>query len=158
MGRRHFTLLTGGALTASLWSWLTADPAAAGQIIHGRRVGESAVTHIEDRVRQLRRDDDLDNGEQLLTEADASLGMVVGLLKRRSYTDDHGARLHAAAADPARIKAWAAFDAEDECDDATFLAALHSARSSNDIVLGSHILAFGPSPRTTAGGPPTPRP
>ncbi|MGW7517808.1 XRE family transcriptional regulator [Streptomyces sp. NPDC054796] len=142
MDRRRFTLLTGTTLSTTLWAWLTADPAAAGQIAHSRRLGESAVAHIESRVRYLRHADDIDGGGQLLAETDSSLRLVVRLLKDRSYTDAHGARLHAAAADLARMHAWASFDVHDTCDDHTFNAALRSAHSSSDTALGSHILAF----------------
>lgn len=142
MDRRHFTLLTGTTLTASLWAWLTADPAAAGQITHARRIGETAVAHVEDRVRQLRHADDTDGGGQLLTETAAAIELVIRLLKDRSYTDAHGCRLHAAAADLARMHAWADFDINDQCADGVFHAALRSAHASGDPVLGSHILAF----------------
>ncbi|MFD3920169.1 XRE family transcriptional regulator [Streptomyces sp. NPDC058595] len=142
INRRTFVHLTGGALTTSLWSWLTADPAAAGQITHGRRLGEAAVTHIEERVRQLRREDDIDGGGQLLTETALSLRMTVRLLKDRNCTNEHGARLLAAAADFARMHAWATFDVHDTCADGTFDAALRSAHAASDPLLGSHILAF----------------
>ncbi|MEV4975376.1 XRE family transcriptional regulator [Streptomyces scopuliridis] len=142
LSRRHFAQLTGVALTASLWSWLTADPAAAGQITHSSRLGEKAVAHIETRVRQLRREDDTDGGGQLLTETSLSLQMVVHLLKDRTYTDAHGARLHAAAADLARMHAWAVFDVHDACADSIFQTALRSAHAASDTALGSHILAF----------------
>jgi tetratricopeptide (TPR) repeat protein len=142
MDRRHFALLTGSTLTASLWAWLTADPAAAGQITHARRIGETAVVRVEERVRQLRHADDLDGGGQLLTETAAALELVVRLLKDRSYTDAHGSRLHAAAADLARMHAWADFDINEQCADGVFHAALRSAHASGDPVLGSHVLAF----------------
>lgn len=142
MERRHFIRLTGAPLTASLWAWMTADPAAAGQITHARRIGERTVAHIEERVRQLRHADDADGGGQLLTETASSLELVVRLLKDRSYTDAHGARLHAAAADLSRMHAWATFDVEDTCADGIFHAALRSAHASADTALGSHILAF----------------
>ncbi|WP_424893427.1 XRE family transcriptional regulator [Streptomyces sp. XH2] len=153
LDRRHFTHLTGIALTASLWSWLTADPAAAGQIAQGRRLGETAVAHIEDRVRQLRHADDLDGGGQLLTESSSTLQMVVELLKNRSYTDQHGARLHAAAADLARMHAWAAFDLNDSCADGIFHAALRSAHAADDPALGAHILAFWSIAANNTGRP-----
>ncbi|MEU9796442.1 transcriptional regulator [Streptomyces sparsogenes] len=142
MDRRDFTFLTGTTLTASLWAWLTADPAAAGQITQARRLGEKAVARVENRVRQLRHDDDLDGGGQLLTETASSLQLVVQLLKDRSYTNAHGARLHAAAADLARMHAWAIFDVHNHCPDGIFNAALRSAHASADNSLGSHILAF----------------
>ncbi|MFD8970163.1 XRE family transcriptional regulator [Streptomyces sp. NPDC059568] len=153
MDRRLFVHLTGGALTASLWSWLTADPAAAGQLTHSRRLGETSITHVEERVRQLRHADDVDGGGQLLTETALSLQMTVRLLKDRSYTDAHGARLHAAAADLARMHAWAAFDVHDTCADSIFEAALRSAHAASDTALGSHILAFWSIAANNSGRP-----
>ncbi len=142
MDRRNFILVTGSALTASLLSWLTSDPAAAGQIAGGRRIGEAAVDHIERRVRELRHIDDTDGGGQLIAEASASLDMVVTLLKDRTYTDAQGSRLHAAAADFARMRAWAAFDVHDVCADTAFDGALRAAHAASDPALGAHILAF----------------
>ncbi|MFE2938485.1 XRE family transcriptional regulator [Streptomyces sp. NPDC059255] len=142
MDRRHFTLLTGTTLTTSLWAWLTADPAAAGQLARARRLGETEVARVEERVRQLRHADDIDGGGQLLAETAVGLELVVNLMKNRSYTNAHGARLHAAAADLARMHAWATFDVHDTCADGVFHAALRSAHASGDTVLGSHILAF----------------
>ncbi|MFE0190717.1 XRE family transcriptional regulator [Streptomyces sp. NPDC058989] len=142
MHRRTFITLTTGTLTASLWEWLTADPVAAGQIAQGRRLGEAAVSHIEQRVRDLRHADDTDGGGQLLTETAAAKDLVVNLLKNRTYTDPHGARLHAAAADLSRMNAWATFDVHDTCDDGVFEASLHAAHAASDTALGGHILAF----------------
>ncbi|MEU5431003.1 XRE family transcriptional regulator [Streptomyces olivoreticuli] len=153
MQRRHFTQLTGVALTGSLWAWLTADPAAAGQITQGHRLGEAAVAHIEERVRQLRHADDIDGGGQLLAETSTSQQMLVHLLKDRTYTDAHGARLHAAAADLTRMHAWALFDLQDVCADALFNSALHSAHASGDPALGSHILAFWSIAANNSGRP-----
>ncbi|MEW1548310.1 hypothetical protein [Streptomyces tsukubensis] len=156
--RRHFVQLTGGALTASLWAWITADPAAAGQIAHGRRLGEAAVGGIEGRVRLLRRADDADGGGQVLTETALSLRMTVRLLKDRTYSDAHGARLHAAVADLTRMHAWAAFDLHDTCDDAVFRAALRAAHTA-DPALGAHTSwRSGPSPPVASAEPPTRRP
>ncbi|MFB6926397.1 XRE family transcriptional regulator [Streptomyces noursei] len=142
MDRRNRLLLTGVALTTSLWEWLTADPAVAGQITQGRRLGEAAVARLEQRVLALRHDDDIDGGGELVREADSALRLVASLLEQRTYSDAHGARLHAAAADLARMKAWAIFDVHDTCDDATFEAALHTAHAADDPALGCHILAF----------------
>lgn len=136
------TFLTGTAITASMLSWLTADPAAAGQISSARRLGEDAVAHIERRVADLRRADDVDGGGQLLTEAGASLALVTGLLRDRSYTDAHGRRLYAAAADLARQRGWAAFDVHGVCDDGAYQTALRAAHAAGDDALGANVLAF----------------
>jgi hypothetical protein len=142
MDRRNFIRITGTTLTGSLLAWLTADPAAAGQIAGGRRISEPAVARVEERVRQLRLADDADGGGQLVTEASASLRLVAGLLRDRSYTDAHGARLHAAAADLTRMTAWGIFDVEDVCADTVFDSALRAAQAASDPALGAHVLAF----------------
>ncbi|MFR9727430.1 transcriptional regulator [Streptomyces sp. MS19] len=153
MDRRQFTQLTGTALTTLLWMWLTADPVAAGQLTRGRRLGEAAIGHVEERVRQLRRTDDIDGGGQLLAEAAVALDFVVSLLTTRSYSHAHGARLYAAAADLARMHAWARFDAHDQCADEVFHAALRAAHASGDPVLGSHVLAFWSIAANNTGRP-----
>lgn len=140
--RRNFILIAGGTLTASLLAWLSADPAAAGQAAGGRRIGEAGVARIEERVRQLRLADDADGGGQLATEASATLRLAAGLLKDRSYTDAHGTRLYAAAADLSRMIGWSDFDLQDTCTDAAFDGALRSAQAAGDPALGAHILAF----------------
>ncbi|MGW2105084.1 XRE family transcriptional regulator [Streptomyces sp. NPDC001948] len=141
MQRRSF-ILGSTALTASLFSWLTADPAAAGEITSGRRIGEATVTHIERQIRALRRTDDEDGGGTLIRETKAATAMVTELLDSRSYSLDHGQRLYAAAADLERMRAWAIFDVHGSCDDRIFKSALHSAHSAQDSALGAHILTF----------------
>ncbi|WP_314223567.1 helix-turn-helix domain-containing protein [Streptomyces zaehneri] len=141
MHRRSF-IFSSTALTASLFSWLTADPAAASGITSGRRIGEAAVTHIERKVSALRRTDDEDGGGTLIREAEAGNAMVADLLENRSYSLDHGRRLYAAAADLERMRAWAIFDVHGSCDDRIFKSALHSAHSADDPALGAHILTF----------------
>ncbi|MGR7000728.1 transcriptional regulator [Yinghuangia aomiensis] len=140
--RRDFITITGTTLTASLWAWLTAEPAAAGQITHGRRIGEEAVAHIERRAAELRHADDVDGGGSVITETAATLTLVASLLRDRTYTDTHGARLYAAAADIARQHAWARFDVHGECADRVFATALRAAHAAGDTELGGNVLAF----------------
>ncbi|MEV7959053.1 XRE family transcriptional regulator [Streptomyces sp. NPDC087532] len=141
MHRRSF-VLGSTALTTTLFSWLTADPAAAGEITSGRRIGEAAVTHIERKVRTLRRTDDEDGGGTLIRETASANEMVVDLLENRSYSLDHEKRLYAAAADLERMRAWAIFDVHGLCNDRIFKSALHSAHSAAEPALAAHILTF----------------
>ncbi|WP_240796306.1 transcriptional regulator [Streptomyces sp. RFCAC02] len=152
MDRRSFTL-TGGALTGSLLAWLTTDPAAAGQITSARRIGETAVARIEQRVGELRRADDTGGGGQLLDHTATLLRLVTRLLRDRSYTDAHGLRLYAAAADLARQRAAARFDVYDRCDDGLFEVALRAARTAGDDALGANILGFWATAAANTGRP-----
>ncbi|TLS46083.1 helix-turn-helix transcriptional regulator [Streptomyces montanus] len=141
MHRRSF-IFSSAALTSSLLSWLTADPAAAGELASGRRIGASAVTAIERRVRELRQTDDEDGGGTLLSQTTAVKDVVTDLLENRSYSLAHERRLFGAAADLERMRAWAMFDVDGVCDDRVFQAALHAAHSADDPALGAHILTF----------------
>jgi hypothetical protein len=140
MHRRTF-VLSSAAITSSLLAFLIAEPAEAQQLT-GRRIGEGAVTLIERQVRSLRLADDADGGGALIAGANAGLSMVADLLSNRSFTLAHGRRLYAAAADLTRIRAWAAFDVYDRCDDQTFKSALQCAHAADDTELGAHILTF----------------
>ncbi|MGW2055924.1 transcriptional regulator [Streptomyces sp. NPDC001840] len=140
--RRELVLIAGGTLTASLLAWITADPAAAGQLTQGNRIGEAAVARLEDRVRTLRRTDDEDGGGIIIAETSSALALVAGLLRTRSYTDAHGRRLYAAAADLARQRAAALFDVEGECADGAYDTALRAAHIAGDTALGANVLAF----------------
>lgn len=140
--RRELVLVAGGTLTASLLAWMTADPVAAGQLTQGRRIGEAAVERIEQRVRMLRRLDDADGGGTILTETASALALVSGMIRNRSYTDTHGVRLYAAAADLARQRAAALFDVRGQCADGTFETALRAAHIAGDQALGANVLAF----------------
>ncbi|MFJ6380095.1 XRE family transcriptional regulator [Kitasatospora sp. NPDC092039] len=152
MDRRTF-FLGSTAMTAALFSWLTADPVAAAQLTTGRRIGEGAVTTIERRVRELRLADDEDGGGTLIRDTAAALEAVTELLTNRSYTLAHQSRLYAAGADLARMRAWAAFDVNGRCDDVAFKAALQAAHAADDPALGAHILTFWAAAAYNCGRP-----
>ncbi|MEU6351618.1 transcriptional regulator [Streptomyces sp. NPDC047072] len=140
--RRELVLIAGGMLTATLLAWITADPAAAGQITTGRRIGEAAVARIEARVSELRHSDDAEGGGIILEETDSALALVTSLIRNRSYSNAHGARLYAAATDLARQRAAAMLDVHGECADETFDSALRAARIAGDNALGANVLNF----------------
>src|SRR5262249_52407325 len=83
--RRELILIAGGTLPTSLLAWITAAPAAAGQLTHGHRIGEAAVARLEQRVHALRRMDDADGGGTIIPETSSALALVEGLLRTRSY-------------------------------------------------------------------------
>ncbi|MGW1623066.1 transcriptional regulator [Streptomyces sp. NPDC002172] len=140
--RRELVLISGGTLTAALLNWLTADPVAAGQLTTGQRIGEAGVAKIEARAQMLRETDDEDGGGSVLAEASSALTLVNGIIHHRTYSDAHGARLYAAAADLARQRAAALFDTRGDCADDTFMTALRAARVAQDDALGANVLSF----------------
>jgi len=149
--RRDLVLIAGGTLTAALLAWLTADPAAAGQLTTGRRIGEAAIARIEDRAAMLRRMDDEDGGGTILTEASSALALTVALIRDRSYSDVHGTRLYAVASDLARQRAAALFDVHGVCADGPYETALRAAKAAQDDALGANCLAFWASSAYNTG-------
>ncbi|GAA0935074.1 helix-turn-helix transcriptional regulator [Nonomuraea longicatena] len=140
--RRELALISGGALTASLFAWITADPVAAGQITTGQRIGDGALSRLEERARVLRRMDDADGGGIILSETASALALATGLLRDRRYSNAHGSRLYAVASDLARQRAAALFDVRGECADGAFETALRAAHIAGDNALGANCLAF----------------
>ncbi|MFF7098072.1 transcriptional regulator [Streptomyces rubradiris] len=140
--RRELALIAGSTLTATLLAWITADPAAAGQMTTGRRIGEAAVARVEARAAALRHTDDADGGATILEETRSSFSLVTGLLRTRTCSDHHRGRLYAAASDLARQRAAALFDVHGQCADGAFETALRAARIADDDALGANVLNF----------------
>jgi len=149
--RRDLVLIAGGTLTATLLAWLVADPDAAAQITAGRRVEEAAVARLETRAAALRHMDDADGGGAVLTEAASTLALTVHLIRDRSYSTAHGARLYAVASDLARQRAAALFDTGGECADGAYETALRAARAAGNEPLGANCLAFWSSATYNTG-------
>lgn len=140
--RRELVRLTGGTLTATLLAWICADPAAAGQVTTGSRIGEEAVARIEKIVDKLRRRDDADGGGTILQDSASALALARGLLEHGNATSAHRTRLWAAASDLARQRAAARFDVTGVCADRTFEGAMHFADMAGDKALGANALSF----------------
>ncbi|MGH3904601.1 MAG: hypothetical protein ACRDTE_10475, partial [Pseudonocardiaceae bacterium] len=121
----------------------------------GKRVDHAVVDDLERVADARRRLDDALGGGSLLPATREDLRLVVALLKNSSYTQEVGRRLHAVAAEFARIAGWLAFDTNQPAlAQRYFMAALRSAHVSGDRALGASILscmsvqaAFSDSPR-----------
>ncbi|MFI1831389.1 XRE family transcriptional regulator [Streptomyces sp. NPDC020412] len=155
MDRRKFIIVSGVTLTALLHDWLTANPDIAHATARGgRRVSASMVDRIEARISELQRDDDAYGGGDLITEAEAHLSLAHQLLAHSSYTSAQGARLHAQAADLARMCGWMAFDAGRHATaQRYFNAALRAARTSGDVLLCANVFAFAAVQHYSVGNP-----
>ncbi|MFE7130883.1 XRE family transcriptional regulator [Streptomyces sp. NPDC057638] len=155
MDRRKFIIVSGVTLTAMLHNWLTAHPDIAHATAQaGRRVSGLTVDRIAARITELQRDDDTYGGGDLITEAEAHLSLVHQLLAHGSYTGEQGCRLHAQAADLARMCGWMAFDAGRHATaQRYFSSAMRAARTSGDALLSANVLAFASIQHYSVGNP-----
>ncbi len=142
MERRHFMAMTGLTPTAVAHQWLL-DPARVAASVLGTRIDHTVVDDLE-RVAQARRHlDDALGGGSLLPATREDLRLVVALLKNSSYNDDVGQRLHAVAAEFARLTGWLAFETNQPAlAQRYFLAALRAAHTSGDRAIGANILGY----------------
>lgn len=109
MDRRTFIGTTAGGLITmcEAWSGALATPA----IGDGRgAVTLEAVNHLETRVHELWRLDDVLGGGGCLEVGVADLRQVTNLIRTRRYDAEVGLRLHALAGKLSRFCGWAAFD------------------------------------------------
>ena len=109
MDRRHFLVVTGGALTAFAHDWLF-DPARITAAVAGRRIDHAVVDDLERLADASRKLDDALGGASLLRTSREHLRLVVEILSNASYPEDVGNRLYAVAAEFARIAGTLAWD------------------------------------------------
>jgi hypothetical protein len=102
-------------------------------------IAKRLVTRIESRAAALRKMDDADGGGAVLTEAASALVLTVHLIRDRSYSEQHGRRLYAAASDLARQRAAALFETSGGCTDGAYETALRAARAAGDNALGKRV-------------------
>ncbi len=153
MERRHFMAMTGLSLTAVAHQWLL-DPARVAASVLGKRVDHEVADDLERVANARRRLDDALGGGSLLPATREDLRLVLALLRNSSYTEDVGRRLHAVAAEFARIAGWLAFEINQHAlAQRYFLAALRAAHVSEDRALGANILGFMGSQAANSSSP-----
>jgi len=143
MDRRHFLVVTGGALTTFAHDWLF-DPDRIAAAVKGKRIDHAVVDDLE-RVADARRrlDDTLGGGAALLRSVREDLRLVIEILSNASYTEDVGKRLHAVAAEFARITGGLANDLDQQAlGQRYYLSALRAAHASGDRGVGAHVLSW----------------
>ncbi|MGH4012614.1 MAG: hypothetical protein ACRDSL_01475 [Pseudonocardiaceae bacterium] len=118
-------------------------PARVAASVLGKRVDHAVVEDLERVVEARRRLDDALGGGSLLPATREDLRLVVALLKNSSYTEEVGQRLHAVAAEFARLAGWLAYDSNQHAlAQRYFMAALRAAHVSGDRAVGANILGF----------------
>ncbi|MGH3938576.1 MAG: hypothetical protein ACRDTG_08045 [Pseudonocardiaceae bacterium] len=142
MDRRHFVALTGTGLTTIAHDWML-DPERVTAAARGQRVDHTVVDDLERVADARRRLDDRFGGDRVFRVVREDLLLVTEMLDNSNYTHEIGRRLHAIAAEFARIAGTRALDNDDQATaQRYFLAGLRAAHSSNDRAIGANILAF----------------
>jgi hypothetical protein len=91
--------------------WLSADPPQRIELSAGRRVGESLISAVEQRVIQLRHADDYISGRSSYALVRQELRAATDLLRNAALTDAQARRVLSAAGELAQLAAWVAADA-----------------------------------------------
>jgi hypothetical protein len=101
------------------------------------RVDHKAVDDLERVVDIRRHQDDVLGGGAVFAVVATDLRLTVDMLRRCPYTEAVGRRLHAVAAEQARLAGWAAFDAGDHTRaQLLWLAGLRASHEAGDKSLG----------------------
>ncbi|WP_089157881.1 helix-turn-helix domain-containing protein [Micromonospora sp. NBS 11-29] len=90
--------------------WLITDPPQRYELDAGRRVGDSTVERVRQRVRQLRRLDDHLGGSETYAMVTAELAETVALLREGSHSEPVGGDLLVVIADLCQLAGFVAED------------------------------------------------
>jgi transcriptional regulator with XRE-family HTH domain len=91
--------------------WLSADPPQRFELDSGRRVGESLISAVEQRVIQLRHADDYISGRSSYALVRKELQAATDLLRDGVLTEAQSRRVLSATGELAQLAAWVAADA-----------------------------------------------
>jgi hypothetical protein len=140
MDRRGFLTISGDGVAALSSSWLALEPARLTDALAGGRVDAQIVSQIEHSVPGLRQMDERLGGEGVRRLVDAELGVVTDLLAHGSYGERLGQRLHATAAELARVAGWVSFDAGfHTAAQRYWVTALHAAHAADERIIGANV-------------------
>jgi hypothetical protein len=138
--------------------WLSADKPQLIELGAGRRIGDSLVSTVEYRVRQLRRADDFVSGRASHALVREELQATARLLDDGALTDEQSRRVLTAIGELAQLAAWVAADAGLYREAAGYaqggVLAAHAAGdqplAANNISTLSYQLANTGNPRAAA--------
>lgn len=141
MERRSFLYLTGAALTAPAYQWLTQEPGRLTSALSGDRVPAELADRFPIMIAQLREMDDVAGGDNVLALVQRHFEWVTGMLDTASYDERTGRNLHVALAELGQLAGWTAFDAGQQgLAQRYYTTALRAAHNADDRPLGAHIL------------------
>jgi hypothetical protein len=122
--------------------WLSADKPQLIELGAGRRVGDSLVSTVEQRVIQLRRADDFVSGRASHALVREELHATTRLLDDGALTDEQSRRLLTATGELAQLAAWVAADAGLYREAAGYTqGGVLAAHAANDQPLAANIIS-----------------
>ncbi|MGH3753637.1 MAG: hypothetical protein ACRDRP_13235 [Pseudonocardiaceae bacterium] len=140
--RRRFVVISGTTLTAFAHDWLL-DPARVAASMQGKRADHAVVDDLERVAEARRRLDDALGGTTVFRAVREDLLLVTEILDNARYTEEVGQRLHAVAAEFARLAGTLAYHNNNPALAQRYLlAGLRAAHSSGDRAVGANILSW----------------
>ncbi|WP_326641868.1 hypothetical protein OG884_03000 [Streptosporangium sp. NBC_01755] len=112
------------------------------------------VSHLEQRLDDLRHLDDVLGSGELRQIAIAELQLISSLADKAAYNSDAGRRLFATVCEAARICGWQHFDAgRQAAAQKYFITALRASATAGDPEIGANVLAFMAIQTYSVGNP-----
>jgi hypothetical protein len=140
MRRRRFLAASGAALIIPAHEWLL-DPGPLKAAANGRPVSPEAMDELERLVRQQAAFSEEIGIDAALPGLRGTLGTVVSLIKRNSYSQAVGKRLYGTASELSRQIGWLHYEDGDlDAAHRYLVTALKAAHDSNDRPLGAYTL------------------
>ncbi|WP_344413453.1 helix-turn-helix domain-containing protein [Amycolatopsis minnesotensis] len=122
--------------------WLLSDTPAETHQAHGRRIGESLVSDVEQRVVDLRLLDDTVGGGDLAPVVYRELADLRDLVKEASYSEKVGKRLLVAVGELSQLVGWVASDAGDHSGaQRAYLEGVSAAVKAGNSALAGQLLS-----------------
>jgi transcriptional regulator with XRE-family HTH domain/tetratricopeptide (TPR) repeat protein len=113
--------------------WMITEPPQVYEVRAGRRVGDSAVRQVEQRLRQLRVLDDHVGGAETYPLLDTEVAATAALIRDASYTERVGRRLLGVLAELCQLAGWVSSDAGRHAEAQRFyLVGLRAAHAADD--------------------------
>ena len=150
--RREFLSASTGTVAAVIAQWSTALPASAGA--SGQHLGVGVADRFDTRLAALRLLDDELGADHVYDAARAEVRLIHRLLREKSYSEQTGRRLYAAASEASRLAGWCAYDNGDiRAAELHLAAALHAAASADDPTAGAVAAGFWANVRYGGASP-----
>lgn len=134
--------------------WLVADTPGSVHRAAGRRIGESLVAELEQRVVRLRHLDDTVSGGDLLPLARRELADVEDVVHAATYTEATGRRLLVVVGELSQLVGWIAGDAGNYVQAQNiYLSGVAAAETAGDRTLAAQLLSTLSYQMATVGNP-----